>query len=85
MRIPTTVHIDNANSERYSIVEIHTADRLGLLYVLTRTLHELSLDIHLAKVNTIGAEVMDAFYALRENGGRVDEPDEIERVQRRIE
>ena len=85
VRIPTTVHIDNADSERYSIVEIHTADRLGLLYVLTRTLHELSLDIHLAKVDTIGAEVVDAFYVLRENGRRVDEPDEIERVQRRIE
>ncbi len=85
VRIPTTVHIDNSDSERYSIVEIHTADRLGLLYVLTRTLHELSLDIHLAKVDTIGAVVVDAFYVLRENGSRVDEPDEIERVQRRIE
>ena len=85
VRIPTTVHIDNTDSERYSIVEVHAADRLGLLYVLTRTLHELSLDIHLAKVDTIGAEVVDAFYVLRENGRRVDEPDEIERVQRRIE
>ena len=83
--IPTAVQIDNTDSERYSIVEVHAADRLGLLYAITRTLHELALDIHVAKVDTIGAEVVDAFYVLRENGRRVEEPDEIERVQRAIE
>jgi [protein-PII] uridylyltransferase len=85
VHIPTTVQIDNTDSERYSIVEVHAADRLGLLYAITRALHELALDIHVAKVDTIGAEVVDAFYVLRENGRRVEERDEIQRVQRAIE
>ncbi len=85
VRMPTAVQVDNTDSEHYSIVEVHAADRLGLLYAITRALHELALDIHLAKVDTIGAEVVDAFYVLRENGRRVEEPDEIQRIQRAIE
>ena len=84
VRMPTEVQVDNNDSERYSIVEVRAADRLGLLYAITRTLRELALDIHLAKVDTIGAEVVDAFYVLRTNGRRVEERDEIERVQRRV-
>ncbi len=82
--IRTAVHVDNTGSDRYTIVEVNAADRLGLLYAITNALHSLSLDIHLAKVDTIGREVVDAFYVLRENGRRVDEPDEIARLQRRV-
>ncbi|MFN8638490.1 MAG: HD domain-containing protein [Dehalococcoidia bacterium] len=84
VRMETTVHVDNLGSERYSIVEVNTADRLGLLWAITNALHELALDIHLAKVDTIGPEVVDAFYVLRENGRRVEGADEIERLVRRI-
>jgi [protein-PII] uridylyltransferase len=82
--IESTVHVDNAGSERYSIVEVGAADRPGLLYAITRALNELALDIHLAKVDTVGAEVVDAFYVQRQNGRRVEEPDEIERLRARV-
>ena len=82
--IPTSVHVDNVGSERFSIVEVRAADRLGLLYAITGALHDLALDIHLAKVDTLGHEVVDAFYVLRENGRRVENPDEIERLVARI-
>ncbi len=82
--IPTTVHVDNTASEGYSVLEVSTADRLGLLYAITRALHALAVDIHLAKVDTIGQEVVDAFYVRRENGRRVEAPDEIERVEQRV-
>jgi [protein-PII] uridylyltransferase len=85
IQIPTSVVVDNNDSDRYSILEVHAADRLGLLYALTGALHDLSLDIQLAKVDTIGAEVVDAFYVLRQNGRRLEAPDEIERVRSRIE
>ena len=82
--IPTRVHVDNAGSARYSIVEVRAADRLGLLYAITGALREVALDIHLAKVDTLGREVVDAFYVLRENGRRVEAPDEIERLVARV-
>ena len=82
--VPTTVTVDNQGSEEYSIVDVRAADRLGLLYAITTALHELSLDIHLAKVDTIGREVTDAFYVRRQNGRRVEEADEIERLVSRV-
>ncbi|RLT39655.1 MAG: hypothetical protein DWI58_12605 [Chloroflexi bacterium] len=66
------------------MIEVAAADRVGLLYAITRVLHDLRLDIHLAKVDTFGHEVADAFYVLRENGQKIEAPDEIDRVQRRI-
>ncbi len=82
--IATTVAVDNVGSDLYSIVEVTAADRLGLLYAITHALHSLSLDIHVAKVDTIGREVVDAFYVRRENGRRVEAPDEIERLRQRV-
>jgi [protein-PII] uridylyltransferase len=82
--IPTSVHVDNAGSDQYSIVEVRAADRLGLLYAITSALHGLALDIHLAKVDTLGREVVDAFYVRRENGRRITERDEVERIVRRV-
>ncbi len=82
--IELTVHVDNVGSDRYSIVEVSAADRPGLLYAITRTLNQLALDIHLAKVDTVGTEVVDAFYVQRENGRRVEEPDEVERLRARV-
>ena len=82
--LPTTVDVDNASSDEYSIVEVHAADRLGLLYTITTALRELSLDIHMAKVNTFGNEIVDAFYVRRANGRRVEADDEIERLVARV-
>jgi len=82
--VPTVVHIDNAASREYTILEVSTADRRGLLYGVTRLLHDRGIDIHLAKVDTIGPEVVDAFYIRRENGRRIDDPDEMERLRRAV-
>ena len=61
------------------------ADRRGLLYGITKALHEQRIDIHLAKVDTIGPEVVDAFYIRREDGRRIEEPDAAERLERLME
>ena len=83
--IETKVSIDNAASRDYSVLEVSAPDRRGLLYAVTKALHDLRIDIHLAKVDTIGPEVFDAFYIRRENGSRIEEPDEVARLVARIE
>ena len=83
--IETKVSIDNAASREYSVLEVSAPDRRGLLYAVTKALHDLRIDIHLAKVDTIGPEVFDAFYIRRENGARIEEPDEVDRLVARIE
>lgn len=83
--IPTTVNVENRASRDYSILEISAPDRRGVLYAVTRALRDMRIDIHIAKVDTIGPQIFDAFYIQRENGSRIEEPDEVQRLQRRIE
>jgi [protein-PII] uridylyltransferase len=56
------VMINNAWSDRYTMVEVTGLDRPGLLYELTSTLSKLSLNIGSAHVATFGERVVDVFY-----------------------
>ncbi|HKE99985.1 MAG TPA: [protein-PII] uridylyltransferase [Actinomycetes bacterium] len=49
-------------SERFSVVEVRAGDALGLLYAITAALSDLDLDIHVAKIDTLGSRVVDVFY-----------------------
>ncbi|WP_074257756.1 [protein-PII] uridylyltransferase [Vannielia litorea] len=61
-RFPTTVSFDNEGSEIYTIIEVDTRDRPGLLYDLARTLSERNLQISSAVIVTYGAQAVDTFY-----------------------
>ncbi|MDT8856560.1 [protein-PII] uridylyltransferase [Paracoccaceae bacterium Fryx2] len=61
-RFPTHITFDNEGSEIYTIIEVDTRDRPGLLYDLTRTLAANNIYIASALIATYGAQVVDAFY-----------------------
>ena len=84
IEVPTVVQIDNAASRLYTVLEVSTGDRRGLLYGVTKLLHERHLDISLAKVDTIGPTVVDAFYIRHEDGRRIEQPDEMERLRQAV-
>ncbi|HEX2288250.1 MAG TPA: ACT domain-containing protein, partial [Gaiellaceae bacterium] len=76
--VPVRVEVDNEASDFFTVIEVGAPDRLGLLFDITRTLAELQLDVHLAKVATFGGRVVDAFYVRDDLGRRVDD---LERVR----
>ncbi|MFD1913885.1 [protein-PII] uridylyltransferase [Halodurantibacterium flavum] len=61
-RFPTSIAFDNEGSEIYTIIEVDTRDRPGLLYDLTRTLAANHIYIASAVIATYGAQVVDTFY-----------------------
>jgi [protein-PII] uridylyltransferase len=61
-RVPTTITFDNEGSEIFTIIEVDTRDRPGLLHDLTRTLAGANISIVTAQITTYGAQVVDAFY-----------------------
>jgi [protein-PII] uridylyltransferase len=61
-RFPTHVTFDNEGSEIYTIIEVDTRDRPGLLFDLTRTLANNNIYIASAVIATYGAQVVDSFY-----------------------
>lgn len=61
-RFPTRVEIDNEVSVDYSVIDIYTHDKVGLLYSITSTLSQLGLYIGVAKISTKVDQVADVFY-----------------------
>ena len=61
-RVPTTITFDNEGSEIYTIIEVDTRDRPGLLFDLTRTLANNNVYIASAVIATYGEQVVDSFY-----------------------
>jgi [protein-PII] uridylyltransferase len=61
-RFPTHITFDNDGSEIYTIIEVDTRDRPGLLFDLTRTLAVNNMQISSAVIATYGAQVVDTFY-----------------------
>lgn len=60
--VPTHITFDNEGSEIYTIIEVDTRDRPGLLYDLTKTLAASNVYIAHAVIATYGAQVVDVFY-----------------------
>ena len=60
--VPTTISFDNTGSEVYTIIEVDTRDRMGLIYDLCRTLTNNNILIHSAKIVTYGEQAVDTFY-----------------------
>ncbi|MGP6087703.1 [protein-PII] uridylyltransferase [Antarctobacter jejuensis] len=61
-KVPTHITFDNEGSEIFTIIEVDTRDRPGLLFDLTRTLASQNIYIASAIIATYGEQVVDAFY-----------------------
>jgi len=70
-QVRTEIEVDNDVSADFSVIDVYTQDRPGVLYTITRTLARLRLDIHLSKVATEASRVGDVFYVRELDGGKV--------------
>ncbi|MEM9426425.1 MAG: [protein-PII] uridylyltransferase [Pseudomonadota bacterium] len=61
-KVPTSISFDNDGSDIYTMIEVDTRDRPGLLYDLARTLSEANVVINSAVIATYGEQVVDTFY-----------------------
>ncbi|MEP5155553.1 [protein-PII] uridylyltransferase [Planktotalea sp.] len=61
-KVPTHITFDNEGSEIYTIIEVDTRDRPGLLHDLTRCLSSMNVYISSAVIATYGEQVVDTFY-----------------------
>jgi [protein-PII] uridylyltransferase len=78
------VVIDNDASSNATVVEVTALDSIGVLYRITRALADMHLDIRHAKVQTLGHEVVDAFYVRDIRGGKVTDRFHLAELDRAI-
>jgi [protein-PII] uridylyltransferase len=81
---PDEVVVDNQSSDQYTIIEVYTKDRPGLLYAITRTMLDLRLQVFLAKISTRMDQVADIFYVLTQEGQRVEDPEHVEEIRQAL-
>jgi [protein-PII] uridylyltransferase len=84
-RVQTEIVIDNSESERCTIVELHAADMRGLLHSVTHRLSALNLQIDVARVATQAGQVSDIFYVRdRTTGQKLLEAARIEHLEQKL-
>jgi [protein-PII] uridylyltransferase len=79
--LPSEVRIDNGLSATFTIIEVFTFDRPGLLYALARKLHDLSLVIRHAKIGTYLDQVVDVFYVTSREGAKIHDEGWLEHIK----
>ncbi|MFQ5828406.1 MAG: [protein-PII] uridylyltransferase, partial [Candidatus Methylomirabilia bacterium] len=82
---PPKVAMDNRLSDTHTVIEVKCPDRLGLLYVITRTLSRLELDIASARIATEIDQALDTFYVTDTQGHKVEEPSALCRIRHELE
>jgi len=83
-RIPPAVSIDNAMSQRYTVLEVEGLDRPGLLYELTAALSRLNLNIGSAHIVTFGEKAVDSFYVTDLTGAKITSPSRQAAIKRHL-
>lgn len=69
----TRINWDNQSSDKSTILEVRTGDRLGLAYRIASTLAAFDLDIVFAKVATEKHLALDVFYVTDSTGRKLEE------------
>ena len=83
-RFPTHITFDNEGSDIYTIIEVDTRDRPGLLFDLTRTLANANIYIASAVIATYGAQVVDTFYVKDMFGLKLHQKPKQEALDRKL-
>ncbi|MBI08906.1 MAG: [protein-PII] uridylyltransferase [Rhodospirillaceae bacterium] len=83
-KVPPRVLIDNKASNTFSLIEVNGRDRPGLLYDITRALHDLGLQIASAKISTYGERVVDVFYVKDVFGMKVDHKGKLQQIEKTL-
>jgi [protein-PII] uridylyltransferase len=83
-RVVPQVFIDNAASNRFTVVEVNALDRPALLYALTYALYGAKVTIHSAHVATYGERAVDTFYLTDLTGEKIDSPTRMKALEKRL-
>ena len=81
---PPRVLVDNSASDVATVVEVRTADAVGVLYRIARALSDCAVDVRSAKVATLGPEVVDTFYVTDAAGVKITDREHLGEVERAV-
>ena len=80
----TEVTIDNETSDHFTVIDVFADDKQGLLHEIAKTLYELGLSVHSARIGTRLDQVVDVFHVTERNGNKVEDVLTREWIQTRL-
>lgn len=83
-RLETTIFFDNDTSEKFTVIDLETEDRVGLLYAVSGAFADLNLDIELVKITTEKGAAIDSFYVEEKHGGKLTDQQRLIAVESKI-
>jgi [protein-PII] uridylyltransferase len=84
-RVGTEVVVDNTIADDYTVLDVITQDRVGVLFKITHTLHRLGVVIHLAKITTQVDQVFDVFYVTDADGAKITDEARLTAIRVELE
>jgi [protein-PII] uridylyltransferase len=81
---PSRVEIDNEVSADYTVIDIYTDDKVGLLYRITSAITELGLYIGVSKISTKVDQVADVFYVKDIFSQKIMSDGKLEEIRSRL-
>ena len=70
--LPTTVVFDNVRADCYTILSLFAYDQVGLLHRIARSLADLNIVLHFAKIDTHLDQIADVFYVTEADGSKIE-------------
>jgi len=86
VEFPTAIAVDNKAHPAYTLIQIETPDRLGLLYDLLSCLGREGVNIVLSRINTQKGAAIDTFYVTDSAArGKITDSHRIAALQRHLQ
>jgi [protein-PII] uridylyltransferase len=82
--IQPAVFIDNAASNRYTVVEVNARDRAALLSGLAEAIFQSKAILHSAHIATYGERAVDVFYLTDTHGAKIEAPAKLKALRLRL-
>jgi [Protein-PII] uridylyltransferase len=81
--LPTRIVVDNSSHPLYTIVEVQTPDRIGLLYSMLRAFGGAGISIQTSRITTEMGVALDTFYVTGRDDRKIEDPAKIQRLLKR--
>jgi len=86
IEFPMRIALDNKAHPTYTLVQIQTPDRLGLLYDLLSCLDRAAIAIVLSRISTQNGAAIDTFYVTDQTThGKITDPQRITALQKQLQ
>ena len=83
-QIKTKINVDNLSSKNFTIIELSTTDRPGILYDIAKTLKNHDLVIGFVKISTKRGSVDDSFYVRKIDGKKLLDANEVNTIKNNL-